>query len=231
MSTDWRSALLALALLPWTSLGHAQSATPEDRLRAALRDTTRQLRDAQDELASLRAENASLKQQAAAAPKAKACPATPDISPVARRQIDRLVAENEQLRRYADDAQKIIAKWQDAQAQWQTGLQQANQHAQTNEAAAKGLQDKLESLQKQEQETLAGQKKCIANNSELVKISADLLERYRDKGFWDLIGNSEPITKIHRVRFETLLQEYSGKIQDNEIAPGKVVEHENVNRN
>lgn len=197
---------------------HAQTASPEDRLRSALRDTTRQLHEAQDELAGLRAEAATLRQQAATP---AACPKAPEISPRARAEINRLVAENAALRQHADEAQKVVAQWQEAQNQWQAGLQQASQQAQTSETAAKTLQQQLEQSGERE-------RGCVAKNARLAQIGSELLERYRDKGMWDAFRNAEPLTQLRRVEFENLLQEYGGKIYENWAnTPEKVVERGN----
>ena len=223
MKSAHRGLLIFSLCLVWMPALHAQTASQDDRLRAALRDTTRKLNEAQDELASLRAEAAALRQQVATPP--KACPVAPEISPRARRQIDQLSADNAALRQYADEAQKMVAKWQEAQAQWQAGVQQATQQAQTNEAAARTLQEQLQRTQEQAD---TRERDCVAKNAKLVQISSELLQRYRDKGLWDLLRNAEPITQIKRVELETLLQEYGGKIQDNRAdVPEKVVEHGN----
>ena len=216
--------LFAFAIaLAWTTPLHAQSASPEDRLRSALRETRRQLNETQDELATVRAELASVKQQLAAVPPPKACPRPPVISQQARVQLDRLSSENSELRKYVEESQKTMAKWQEAQTQWQAGLQQVTEQARAKEADASNLKAELDKVTGRERD-------CRTKNEELVKISSELLDRYRDKGIWELVRNAEPITQIHRVQLETLAQEYGDKIKDNQLVGSpkeKEVEHEN----
>lgn len=208
---------LLAACLAWSPALIAQTAGPEERLRSALRDTTRKLHEAQDELAAVRAELETLRQKAATPP--KACPPVPEISARARRQIEQLSADNAALRKYAEEAQAMIAKWQEAQNQWQAGLQQANQQAQTNEVAARTAQEQLQQTQQQAADRYQD---CLAKNGKLVGITNELLQQYEDKGLWDVIIDAEPITQIPQVELQTLIQEYSGRIEDNQVNVEKV---------
>lgn len=205
-----RCLLVVAISAAWLPAAWAQTASAEDRLRSALRDTTRRLHESQDEIATLRAELTSVKQQMAQKATPRSCPPVADFSPRARRQMENLAAENEALRRHAEEAQKVVSQWQEAQTQWQAGLQQAAQQAQVNESAAKGLQEQLQLSAERERD-------CAGKNAQLVKISSELLDRYRDKGLWDLFRRAEPITQISRVRFEALQQEYRDKIIVNEV--------------
>ena len=63
-------------------------------------------------------------------------------------------------------------------------------------------------------ELSAHSRTCDANNVELVKIGNELVARFRDKSFGDLVKSSEPLTQVGRVRLEELAQDYHVKITD-----------------
>jgi len=70
-----------------------------------------------------------------------------------------------------------------------------------------------------EREDWIGQ--CGKNNSGLQTANKELLEKYKQKGFWDRVGELEPFTGIGKVSSETAEQDYRHKLQDLQVTPFK----------
>jgi hypothetical protein len=197
------TAALAAALL-CCSLAGAQPTDTEARLRAQLRDTTLQLRQSQDENAALRARAQQLEQVKPAAP-----PARPEADTALRRAL------GERDARIAELMQQLTL-----------ARQQAQEAAQKPAELLRQREDELAGLRAQAQERqaayehLAAQgRACEDNNAQLVVISGELLKAYEDKGVWSALKDAEPLTRIHRVKLETLAQDYHIKIRDRTLKP------------
>lgn len=201
--------LLAAALCLLTQGAQAQSDSAEDRTRDALRQTTLQLRQAQDENADLRAKLQAQEQQLAqlmqnaAAAKAPAPMNAAELAKL-RQSLEAQSADAAALRQQLDDAQKTLA-------QWQQGYQQAADLARSRDAEAK----KYESLY---HDTDTREQSCEQKNAELLNLGNELLDRYKNKGVWESLGDDEPFTRIHRVRLEKLAQDYHARLLDQKAA-------------
>jgi len=57
---------------------------------------------------------------------------------------------------------------------------------------------------------------CAASNVELSRLGYEVLDNYKNKGFWDKAGQKEPFTQIKRVQIENLVDDYTYLIQDQE---------------
>jgi chromosome segregation ATPase len=60
---------------------------------------------------------------------------------------------------------------------------------------------------------------CAENNKALIAANGEMLEQYRNKGFWDKLAEMEPITGIGRVETENLAEAYQFKLQDLKVTP------------
>lgn len=182
--------------------GGAERNEAETRLREMLRQTTLELRDAQSQNAELRAKLDNLTAQQRAAPAAQ----TP-LTHVDTTALHRSQHEAEELRTALDEAHRALDERDQVLARWKKTYEQTEQLARTRDADAKRLD---------EQQRALGERaaNCTRDNSELVGIAREILERYRRKGVWDAVRNTEPLTGIHRVRLETLAQQYHAKIID-----------------
>lgn len=180
----------------------AQSATPEDRLRDQLRQTTLQLRQLEDENTDLKAKLDTASQQAAAAaqaPKASASEAR------LNRQLKDSAARTTALEQQLDAMQKSLDQWKQA-------YQQAATVARTRDGDARALDAKLHESQSQAQS-------CEDKNAKLVKVSDELLERYRNKGAWESLKHEEALTGLDRIELEKIAQDYHGRIVDATVVP------------
>ncbi len=192
----------ALAFGAGSSAALAQSASPEERLRDALRQTTLQLRQAQDENAELRAKQQALEQQQAAPkPQAPAADAAQLVN--ARRALEAKTAAAATLQQQLDDAQKALGEWQKAR-------QEAVDLARKRDADATRFQGLYEQIQ-------ARALSCEQKNAQLYSLGNELLDRYKNKGVWDAMKDDEPFTRIHRVNLEKLAQDYHDKLLDQKV--------------
>ena len=55
---------------------------------------------------------------------------------------------------------------------------------------------------------------CLENNRKLYDINQEILGNYQDKGFWDVMQESEPFTGFKTVKVENLIQDYQYKNED-----------------
>lgn len=181
----------------------AESRDIERQLRDQLRQTTLDLRSAQDENAQLKAKLQSQPAPATPAVVEKA-PAAVDTAPL-RRSLQAEKARSDQLQQQLDALQK-------EQQAWHEGYQKAAAVAKDRDTAAQKYQALYE-------EAAGGTKSCDDKNAQLVDISEQLLQRYRDKGVWQALGSDEPLTGIPAVRLEQFAQEYHARIVDLKAAP------------
>ncbi len=196
------AALIAIGTLVQA---HAQSASPEDRLRDQLRQTTLQLRQLEDENSDLKEKLNAANQQAATAakvPKASAEEAR------LNRQLKESGARVTTLEQQLDAMQKSLDQWKQA-------YQQAATVARTRDGDARTLDAKLRDSESHVQS-------CEGKNTRLVQISDELLERYKNKGAWESLKNEEPLTGLDRVDLEKIAQDYHGRIVDATVQPPAV---------
>jgi hypothetical protein len=172
--------------------------SPESRLRAALRQTTVQLRDQEDQNATLQAKQAaaerdhlSLQQKLDADEKELAG---------LRHQVQTGLATSQQA---ADSATKSLA-------QWQTAYNDAANIARTRDGDAKRADAELVKLRdqlRQEQQ----------KNQQLYKLGQEILDLYDKKDLGGMLAGAEPVTKLKRVEYENIMQDYEDKLRANQV--------------
>jgi len=186
----------------------ADSASAEERLRAALRETTTQLRQAQDDLATLRAEHAA--QRAAPPPPVVAPPSrpAPAVDLGLQRKLSAQAAQLDEVKQQLEATQQTLQKWQ-------AGYQQAAELARSKDAESNTYKAALDDLS-------GRHSTCVADNTSLVQLSKELVQSYRNKGVFSALVDAEPFTRIHRVKLEALAQHYDGKIIEGEVSKDPV---------
>lgn len=190
-------AATALVLaIAWSDPCTAQSSPAETRMREQLRQTATRLREVQDENQALKAQLQTLQEQAPAP--ARVAPPRPD--PGLQSQLRAHEAR-------ASEMDRRIGQSEQALAQWKTGYEQAATAYRTRDADAKRLEAQLE-------HALQHDRACVANNVELVQISKELIQRYKDKALGEWIADREPLTQLGSVRLEQLAQDYRAKVAD-----------------
>ncbi|WP_290577262.1 hypothetical protein [Ketobacter sp.] len=55
---------------------------------------------------------------------------------------------------------------------------------------------------------------CRNHNLELFTLNQEILGKYKDKGFWDVVAKSEPVTGFKQVEIENIIQEYRFENED-----------------
>lgn len=63
---------------------------------------------------------------------------------------------------------------------------------------------------------------CSAKNERLVRLSAELLDRYRNKGVGDVLSQRDPVLGLGDVQMFNLVQEYRDKAEAERFAPTTV---------
>ncbi|HKY18435.1 MAG TPA: hypothetical protein VJL82_05835 [Rhizomicrobium sp.] len=169
------------------------------RLRGALRQATVRLRQLEDENATLLAKQSQLeRERLAATQKAEA----------AEKELKSLrgqTASGREALQRAAEAQK------QNQEKWETAYKEASSTAQTRDADAKRFEAALAALR--EQNRLAEEK-----NAKLYQLGQELLDIYQNKRLLDVLGAGEPVTKLKRVEYENVVQDYEDKLRASRIA-------------
>lgn len=203
----WLEGVILATLTLAAGGAAAQSSVAEERMRDQLRQTTVQLRDAQDSIADLKAQlekaNSQLEAQRAAPAVARPKPNSAETTAL-RNAVEERNQRIIDVQQRLEDEQKLLGQWQQA-------YQQAAGLAKARDADAK-------KFEAQYAEASRRGETCGKDNAELVKISRQLLDRYKKKGVWSALRDEEPITQIHRILLEALAQDYHADIEDH-VAP------------
>jgi hypothetical protein len=188
---------LLLALL-FTAQSHAQGADPQlTRLREQLRQSLYEARELTAENARLKVELETARQEALKAAE----------NAVAKEELLAMQSRaDEQLAR-ADGLAAQLEQGKQALAQWQQAYEEAAALARTRDAEA----TRYEGLYREVAEHVDG---CENNNAQLVGISRELIDRYKNKGVWAAAREREPLLGLRRVELERIAQEYHGRVLD-----------------
>lgn len=202
----WVTAVVVFAAtVPAKGADHTEV---EVRLRDMLRQTTVELRDAQSQNSELRAKLDALSaQQAAPVPRPSTTHADAAVLHRSQREVEELRAALDEAHRALDETHRALDERDEALGRWKKANEQTEQLARTRDADAKRLTEQQRVLEERVTS-------CGHDNSELVGIAQDILERYRKKGVWDSVRDAEPLTGVHHVKLETLAQQYHAKIID-----------------
>lgn len=60
--------------------------------------------------------------------------------------------------------------------------------------------------------------KCKANNDSMYQVNLELVDRYRNKGFWQELTQAEPLTGMGDVKMEVIAEEYRYRLEDLQVA-------------
>jgi chromosome segregation ATPase len=203
-------ASMTLAALLLCAAGAARADdSPEDRLRAALRQSVSEMRAAQDQAAQLQAQLTQAQSDMTAlkakfdADEAKiaqlgGAPKPGDLKAM-QAQIDAAKAQNAAL-------QEGLSRFQGAVQQAQ-GV--AREKASESQQAQAGLKANTQALET-----------CKATNKKLIDVAEQVLHLYQDRSFlWVLRKSYEPLIGAAKVDLENIVQDYDDKIRDQEYVP------------
>ncbi len=205
-SVTWLAALFTLLFA--AASAHAQD-TPEDRLRAALKQSVSEMRAAQDQAAQAQAQLTQAQNDLAAmktrydADEAKLAQLAGAAKPEELRQAKADLAAAQQQN---SALQASLEKFQGAVTQAQDFARKQDRDRQI---AEKGMAANTKALQT-----------CKATNAKLITISEQVLHLYQDRSFlWVLRKSYEPFVGAAKVDLQNLVQDYDDKIQDQEYIP------------
>lgn len=200
----WMCVLLALPQTAW-----AQADAVNDKLRDLLRQTTAQMRAAQDGAAAIQAQLDSMtKERDALKLQLDAAKAVP--VPVANPKADmELKAAQEQV-----VSARAVAMAEHANtAKWQSAYQQAAGIARDKDAADRGHAASLK-------QSAAALGVCTAANGKLIDEAMEILHLYETPKFnMLLVTNHERLLGFKRVELENLVQDYEDRIAAQTYVP------------
>jgi chromosome segregation ATPase len=210
---SWR-AIACCVLLVAPLSARAQDAGLDDKLRDLLRQTTVQLRAAQDAQATLQTQLDTMTQQRDAlqaqltALQAKATTVTPEQLAALKQAQAGLAAARAQNAAYAAGLGKLQTQYQTAAAT----------------AAERDAADRHDAALLKAATTTLGV--CEADNTRLIAVAEDILHLYETPQ-WNrlLIANHDRLLGFARVKLENLVQDYDDKIAGQSFIPPAAPAH------
>lgn len=204
-------ALIACAWLPIQA--QAEAPKPDAAVQQVLRKAQGALRQLAQEKSQLEADNAALQKDKA----------------TLQEQVAKLEATVKQLEPLQGEVEKqkaALAALQTEKAGLEGQITQSREREQGLHGKIKDIVTKAKAIQGdnlllvqavKEREEWIGQ--CQQKNAAIVQTGEDLVQRYQDKGFWDELGDVEPLTGIGKVNTENVAQDYHFKLQDLKATP------------
>jgi chromosome segregation ATPase len=191
---------LALFLAAALCCGEARADTETDRLREALRNATVQTRALEDarvvsqaKLADAEKDKAALKAQVDAA----------------KAQIKKLEKEEQEA---VEQFNQRLTERDETLDKWKSAYEEAATVARAKDAERAKFESEATAYK-------ASTKSCLGKNAELMKVGRDLLHRYEDVNFGDMLVAREPLIAEQRTRIQNLLQDYNDKLLDQKAIP------------
>jgi len=197
------AVLACLTVVSAPALRAADSANPEeDRLRAALKEVTLQLRAAQSDLAGLQASQTALTEE-------KKVLAEKYETLKKQAAADRTLTDKRttELQAEVTAQQAAIAKLNDALAKARAEGAQAAQTGQAAQAQNAKLTTALQALQRRIAE-------LQAKNLALFLLGNEILGRYEDFSLGNALRAKEPFIGKSRTKLENLVQSYQDQLAD-----------------
>lgn len=202
-----KGSLLLLCLAAMAGSLEIQAAPKQsDAAAQALRKAQGMLRQLSEEKAALEAEKKALA----------------DEAEKLRGEITRL----EPLKGQVDQYKTGLESSQSANAALQEQLQRAGTRERNLQGKLKEIAAQAKAIQNdnqllvasvQEREKWIGQ--CSANNQALIAVNREIIDKYRNKGFWDKLAEAEPFTGIGQVEAENVAEAYQFRLQDLKVTP------------
>lgn len=205
-------ALLSVALVAGNTFAQDKRASRE---REVLRRMQAQLHQAQGQLSTLEQEKAKLSQDLetaiAAARTAKDEAAELDRGlKQAQRQRGALTKELDAVKQDLVATGERLAATQKSLGESHGELAHTKRQLQQTEAEKRALED---TKTRNEREIAL----CEDKNRALYRIGRELMVRYENKGFGDVLSQREPFTGLKQVEIENLLEGYRDKLDEQQI--------------
>jgi chromosome segregation ATPase len=198
--TPIRIVPLALALAAASCCGEARADVETDRLREALRSATAQTRALEDARALSQAKLADAEKEKA----------------VLKAQIDAGKAEikklEKQQREAVDEFNLRLTERDETLDKWKGAYEDAANVARAKDAERAKFEGEAIAFK-------ASTKSCLAKNGQLMKVGREILQRYQEVNFGDMLVAREPLIGEQRIRIQNLLQDYNDKLLDQKATP------------
>ena len=191
---------LALLLAAAACCGEARADTESDRLRDALRNATAQTRALEDARAASQARLAELEKEKAAL-KAQLDAAKAEVKKVEKQHLEAV-----------DEFNKRLTERDETLEKWKTAYEEAANVARTKDAERAKFEGEANAYK-------ASTKNCVARNTQLLKVSGDLLHQYERVTIGDMFVAREPMLATRRVEIQNILQDAKDKILDQKVTP------------
>jgi chromosome segregation ATPase len=191
---------LAIFLAAALCCGEARADTETDRLRDALRNATAQTRALEDARAASQAKLADAEKEKAVL-KAQIDAGKAAIKKLEKEQREAVEEFNQRL----TERDETLEKWKGA-------YEEAATVARTKDAERAKFEAEATAYK-------ASTKSCLDKNVALMKVGRELLHRYDDVNFGDMLVAREPLLAEQRTRIQNLLQDYNDKLLDQKATP------------
>jgi hypothetical protein len=191
---------LALFLAAALCGGEARADTETDRLREALRNAIAQTRSLEDARTASQAKLADA-ERGKAALKAQVDAGKAEIKKLEKEQREAVEQFNQRL----TERDETLDKWKSA-------YEEAANVARAKDAERAKFEGEATAFK-------ASTKSCLAKNVSLMKVGRELLHRYEEVNFGDMLVAREPLIGEQRIRLQNLLQDYNDKLLDQKATP------------
>lgn len=140
-----------------------------------------------------------------------------------KQQVDKLTKELSTTKSASGaDKEKLEQKYGSALEQWKSRGEKMNEQLESGRAQAKKEATQRAELEEALKNETTSFSQCYENNKKLYAVNQDLLNRYQNKGFADVLGQKEPFTGIKQVDVENLIQDYQYQIDSLKIKNNSV---------
>lgn len=195
---------LVAAAPSWAQQQDRQAAQQQRRLQLQLQQAQQQLQDAQAAKTRLEAENVELKKSLGAQRREA------DAASGARRQSD------QKLRATETQRSTLAASAADLERQLADEKRRSAETIAAKDAelarSGKAAEARDADLQVRFREQVRMVSECTEKNERLVKLGAELIGRYRDKGFAEVLNKREPLLGLGDVALFNLMQDYRDQL-------------------
>jgi hypothetical protein len=206
VNTVFRFSLAAMCLMLGSACAHAEASKQNAAAAQALKKTQGMLRQLSQEKIALETEKSKLLEQMKKL-ETRVNQLEPLTGEIERYKAGEALLQNTnsalaaQVNSGREKQQALLHKQQEIVAQAKL-IQKDNRHL-------------VEAVKEREQWI----SQCRDKNNSLLEGSRELLAKYKEKGFWDKVGELEPFTGIGNIEAETTEHNYRFKLQDLSVTP------------
>jgi len=195
----------------------------ESREKQAVRRAMQQAGKAEELRAAAEREKVALEEKLAAAGREleearKAAERLRARAAALERQVEADGAESRELRERLRAGEQTLAEARNEMGASLRGLERTSADERRKwETERAALQADLLRQQGQTSDASARVQSCEDKNRKLAGIASELMQRYREKGIWSALTQSEPVLGLGAVASENLIEEYRDRIDASRI--------------